>query len=140
MTWTVIPDSDIDQDSPVTVALMTALRDNVTAAFNGDAGGPKLADGALGSTATAGGGSWVANRYALVGVFNVGTILLLRNESYNAAISAGDLISGSQLAVTNANGGSGGTVPPGTWRAHGSSSASSNVNFPTRVTPYVRAS
>ena len=27
-TWTEIPDSDLDQDSPITVTLMTALRDN----------------------------------------------------------------------------------------------------------------
>lgn len=29
MVWVNIPDTDVDQDSPVTVALMTALRDNV---------------------------------------------------------------------------------------------------------------
>ena len=38
MVWVNIPDTDVDQDSPVTVALMTALRDNVAGAiqFDGD--------------------------------------------------------------------------------------------------------
>ena len=44
MAWTVIPDSDIDPDSPVTTGLMTALRDNVAAAFAKDSGAPVLAD------------------------------------------------------------------------------------------------
>lgn len=35
-TFTTIPNSDIDQDSPVTVALMTALRDNPLAIAEGD--------------------------------------------------------------------------------------------------------
>jgi len=52
MAWTVIPDSDIDPDSPVTTGLMTALRDNVASAMNGDTGAPKMqtagiADGAI---------------------------------------------------------------------------------------------
>ena len=42
MAWTTIPDSDIDPDSPITTALMTALRDNVAAAFAGDVGAPQL--------------------------------------------------------------------------------------------------
>ena len=41
-----IPDTEIDQDSPVTVTLMTALRDNLLSAFEGqsfDLGAPGLA-------------------------------------------------------------------------------------------------
>jgi len=41
MAWTVIPDSDIDPDSPITTALMTALRDNVGSAMAGDSGAPR---------------------------------------------------------------------------------------------------
>lgn len=39
MTWTNIPNSDVDQDSPITVALMTSLRDNpkAIADLNADA-------------------------------------------------------------------------------------------------------
>jgi hypothetical protein len=42
MAWTTIPNSDIDQDSPITQTLMTALRDNPIAIANGDAGAPRL--------------------------------------------------------------------------------------------------
>ena len=45
MTWTLIPDSDIDPDSPVTTGLMTALRNNVASAFAKDSGAPVLANG-----------------------------------------------------------------------------------------------
>ena len=47
MTWTAIPDSDIDPDSPVTTSLMTALRDNVAAFAVADSGAPKLVSAAL---------------------------------------------------------------------------------------------
>ena len=40
MVWTNIPDTDIDQDSPVTVSLMTALRDNVEAGIQFDTNAP----------------------------------------------------------------------------------------------------
>jgi len=40
-TYVTIPDTDVDQDSPVTVALMTALRDNPIAIADGG-GGPIL--------------------------------------------------------------------------------------------------
>ena len=44
MTWVVIPDSDIDPDSPITTGLMTALRNNVASAFAKDSGAPVLAN------------------------------------------------------------------------------------------------
>ena len=44
MVWTVIPDSDIDPDSPITTGLMTAYRDNFAAMAAGDAGAPVLAN------------------------------------------------------------------------------------------------
>lgn len=40
MVWVNIPDTDVDQDSPVTVALMTALRDNVRGALQLNDGAP----------------------------------------------------------------------------------------------------
>jgi hypothetical protein len=43
MVWTTIPNTDIDADSAITVALMTALRDNTAAAFGKEAGSPELA-------------------------------------------------------------------------------------------------
>lgn len=47
-TYTTIPDADIDQDSPVTQPLMTALRDNPIAIAEGASGAPKLQNAALG--------------------------------------------------------------------------------------------
>jgi hypothetical protein len=59
MAWTTIPNSDIDQDSPITQTLMTALRDNPIAIANGDAGAPRIAgiaamshEGAAGAVGT----------------------------------------------------------------------------------------
>ena len=46
-TYVAIPNGDIDQDSPVTQPLMTALRDNPLAMFEGDATAPRLALPAL---------------------------------------------------------------------------------------------
>ncbi len=42
MAWVSISNSAIDQDSPITVSLMTALRDNPAAIANGDAGAPLI--------------------------------------------------------------------------------------------------
>jgi hypothetical protein len=41
-TYTAIPNGDIDQDSPITQPLMTALRDNLLAVQEGDPTAPKL--------------------------------------------------------------------------------------------------
>ena len=42
-TYVTIPNTDVDQDSPVTVALMTAYRDNVIAVTEGATGAPRNA-------------------------------------------------------------------------------------------------
>ncbi len=47
MVWTTIPNTDIDADSPITVALMNSLRDNTAAMANGDAGAPKVQTAAI---------------------------------------------------------------------------------------------
>ena len=43
-TYSTIADGQIDQDSPITQPLMTALRDNPIAIAEGAAGAPKIAD------------------------------------------------------------------------------------------------
>ena len=48
-TYVAIPDGDIDLDSPVNQPLMTALRDNPIAMFEGDASAPRLLYAALGA-------------------------------------------------------------------------------------------
>lgn len=42
MTWTDVADNELDTDSPVTTALMTALRDNPVAIARGDSGAPRV--------------------------------------------------------------------------------------------------
>lgn len=44
-TWTTIPDTDVDQDSPVTQPLMVALRDNPIATAEGADNAPVVAAG-----------------------------------------------------------------------------------------------
>lgn len=46
-TYTTIADADIDQDSPVTQPLMTALRDNPIAIGEGAAGAPRIYGAAM---------------------------------------------------------------------------------------------
>lgn len=46
-TYTTIPNSDVDQDSPVTQPLMTALRDNPIAIVEGATGAPRMSLGFL---------------------------------------------------------------------------------------------
>lgn len=47
MPWVNISNTAIDQDSPITVSLMTALRDNPIAIANGDSGAPRIQTAAL---------------------------------------------------------------------------------------------
>lgn len=47
-TWTTIANSQVDVDSPVTVSLMTALRDNPEAIAEGAANAPKIQSAAMG--------------------------------------------------------------------------------------------
>lgn len=53
-TYTTIPDGDIDQDSPVTQPLMTALRDNPIAIAEGASGAPRINLSAVSQVVTAG--------------------------------------------------------------------------------------
>lgn len=46
-TYTAIPNSDVDQDSPVTQTLVTLLRDNPIAITEGASGAPKIQSKAL---------------------------------------------------------------------------------------------
>ena len=46
-TWTEIPNSDIDPESPLTASLVTALRDNARAVTEGASGAPKIESAAL---------------------------------------------------------------------------------------------
>jgi hypothetical protein len=53
-TYTAIPNSDIDRDSPITEPLMTLLRDNPIAITEGAVGAPRILSPALDLTYTTG--------------------------------------------------------------------------------------
>lgn len=74
--WTNIANADIDQDSPVTQPLMTALRDNPIAMSEGAAGSPSI----------------LPNIAAYANSGGVGTYIWAR------ATSGGDVLSGSTVA------------------------------------------
>lgn len=54
MTWTNVADNEVDTDSPVTTALVTALRENPKAIANAEPGAPRISPMALGVPITAG--------------------------------------------------------------------------------------
>jgi len=62
--WTIIPDSDIDPDSPFTTGLATAYRENVTAAFEGASGAPTLVTVAIKTTTVSLAGTMTTGTYA----------------------------------------------------------------------------
>lgn len=115
-TYTNIPDGDIDQDSPVTQPLMTALRDNPIAITEGASGAPRINpidamshNGAVGA---------------------VGTYAFLRFVSSSSA-NPGTTHSGVDLVWSNAQGDDRGGVNFGTWRVMGSAFFTSNMSSAT---------
>ena len=77
-------------------ATVTALRDNVPAAFEGAAGAPPLLDAALGTTVTTAGVTWVLNRNAVGLAGAIGTEIVAWNGSATD-IAVNGTIAGSSL-------------------------------------------
>lgn len=116
-TYTAIPDTSIDIDSPVTQPLMTALRDNPIAIAEGSSGAPSIETAAFGTTYYTEGG--------------IGTYCFAEGPTSDVAF--GSTASGSDLQPTSAlwkadnidgNGISDGefdtgTALSGTWKAMG---------------------
>jgi len=127
-TYTTIPNSDIDQDSPVTQPLMTALRDNPIAITEGSSGAPRIANAAfnnsvLGAEKFQTGTTerdWVLARTAGASVGAVGTYAFLYfNGSFGVGVpSPGSTTSGSNLEYSDSNNNQG-SSPSGTWRCMG---------------------
>lgn len=86
--FVAIPNGDIDQDSPVTQELMTALRDNLLSVVEDDASAPKIkakVAGASGTTITFTGMDNYSG--AVVDLFYVGTT---STASHSLAVSFSD--------------------------------------------------
>ena len=119
-TYTTITNAEIDQDSPVTQPLMTALRDNMIAITEGASGAPLIQTAAIANDAVtaekmATGAALAESATAVLG--NIGSYALMKYTGA-ANLSAGSTTAGSNLIYSNVSG-SAGSVPSGTWRNMG---------------------
>ena len=119
-TYTAIPNADVDVDSPLSTALITALRDNVLAIQEGDATAPRIDS---------------INAMDHQGVEGaIGTYMLaMGNNSTNTTFDFGDTVAGSQLDPVGLSGDTAltdfhvsvdkftvsATAPAGTWQCMG---------------------
>lgn len=117
--FTTIPDADIDADSPITTALMTALRDNPKAIQEGDPSAPRIASDAFADNTLNGAklgdysiaDSKLASRYtpADVGAGGVGSFAMMYINA-GVSIPGNGTVAGSYLSYTWVG-------PSGTWQA-----------------------
>jgi|SRR5690606_19966918 len=115
--WTVISDSQVDPDAPITSELGYAFRDNPIAIAEGAAGAPRIQDAALGGTVTTAGRNWVAARSSAQALHALGAYVMAVRTAGGVA-APGDIVPGSQLASSNAAG-TGASSLPGNWRCQG---------------------
>lgn len=116
--WTVITDSQVDPDAPLTSELAYAWRDNVIAVTEGAVGAPRIEDAALSTSATNTGRNWVVSRYLLAGLGGVGSFAML-SEGSNTARAAGYTASSANLTYTNGGNDAPSGSPSGTWMLMG---------------------
>ena len=127
-TYTAIPDSAVDPDSPLTSELVTALRDNPIAIAEGAAGAPSLAEGYANSAAAGGVGSYI---FAVLDYTNDServagdtvsgaqlTPVGIRSETANPGATPAEFTTGEIIAEFNGASPPAGTLS-GTWRCMG---------------------
>lgn len=117
-TYVAIPNGDIDQDSPGTQPLFTALRDNPIAITEGAAGAPRNTDASLSTTATTTGRDWISNRLALFGGQNVGSCAFAATNNSTTTVAFGATTAGSTLqpaGFVESNLNVSGSALSGTW-------------------------
>lgn len=127
-TYTAIILGQIDQDSPVTQPLVTALRDNPIAIAEGASGAPRIEDAALDATATTPGAVWVTNRIALVGNGGLGTYAYLKPTG-TSTITPGSNVAGSGLEYTDGSNTVASPSLSGTWKCMGYSVGGTGTVF-----------
>ena len=125
--WTNIPDVDVEAGGIPKGSTITALRDNVTAAFEGAVGGPKLVNNAVANSTLSAGKfqtsnterDWVLGRNAGAGAGVVGSYLLAFNTTGGSSTNFGQTVSGSTLNPASAGGDAQSVSLSGTWRCMG---------------------
>ena len=166
-TWIAPIDSETDPDAPLTSSLAKRWDNNVIAMTEGASGAPKVQDGALSTTVTTAGQSWVTNRLvniadtalsaaatsvgslwvrnrvALSVAGDVGTYAMLSvrlGTALTVNYLPGDTLPGSSLGWASASGTFTG-APAGTWRCMGfATSTPATDTSPARVTMWLRIS
>ena len=120
--YVAIANGEIDQDSPGTQPLFTALRDNPIAISEGASGAPRILDAALDTTASNTGRDWILARLALMATDTIGSLVWASTPNSLTTVAFGSTIAGSNLTPTGfQNGGpvAGGSALSGTWMALG---------------------
>lgn len=96
-TYSAIPDANLDPDSPARSVDALALRDNPIAISEGAAGAPRIADAAMGASATTAGRDWVLARTALAAAGAVGTYAFAVPTTGTISYAFGNTIAGGSL-------------------------------------------
>lgn len=137
--WTVITDSSLDPDAPLTSELAYAWRDNPIAIAEGAAGAPRILDAALGTTPTNAGRNWVAQRTVTASASGVGQYAFLRvlgSAGYNPGDTVDASVTGLQWSGSGVD--IGPSVSGGVWRCQGFIASGSGLS--DRRTLFLRVS
>jgi hypothetical protein len=81
-TYSTIADGSIDQDSPITQSLMTALRDNPLAIQTGDGTAPNIVSRALGLSIVTGSATHTGGNTSTICTMNTGVDANLADSNY----------------------------------------------------------
>ena len=81
-TFSTIADGSIDQDSPITQSLMTALRDNTLAIQQGDDTAPNIVSRALGLSIVTGSATHTTSTTTTICTMNTGVDANLADSNY----------------------------------------------------------
>ena len=116
--YRTITDAEVDPDAPLTSSLGYAFRDNPIAIAEGATGAPRIQDGALDTSVTVAGTTWVMNRIIPRNAGGIGTYVLALTAAAGS-YSINDTLAGASLTASSAEGSGSGSLS-GTWRLHGS--------------------
>lgn len=143
-TYSAIAPTQTQPEAPLDSFLITALALNPTAITEGASGAPRIADAALGSTATTAGRDWIAARLVLSGSPSLGIPMFMSHQQATAnTFNPDDTTAGSNLRFTS-GGVVSATAGSGTWKCLGycitNVVGTTPLNSPDRKTTWMRIS